>query len=139
MNNYQAIIALLFFAPLAAAQGSADTVNERIPVTKAELEAHWKVDCASTWSSLQAASIPAPTGDDCGVTTQLRRQIQLCAYIYQAPGDNSKHRCPNYRSVSEHLQQPSVTADCASLHTSIRRHVNCPADIQEATSGNLHK
>ena len=130
MNNYQAIIALLFIAPLAAAQGSADAVNERIPVTKAELEAHWKVDCASTWSSLQAASRPAPTGDSCGVNDLIRRQIQLCAYIYQAPGDNSKHRCPDYRSVSEHLQQPSATADCASLHTLIRQLVNCQADTQ---------
>ncbi|MEH6634378.1 MAG: hypothetical protein V7700_02620 [Halioglobus sp.] len=130
MNNYQAIIALLFIAPLAAAQGSADAVNERIPVKKIELEAHWKVNCASAWSSLQAASIPAPTGNDCGVTARLRRQIQLCAYIYQAPGDNSTHRCPDYRSVSEHLQQPSATADCATLRVSIQQLMHCPANNQ---------
>ena len=130
MINYQSIIVLLVLAPLALAQGSADAVNERIPVKKAEMEAHWQVDCASAWSSLQATATPTLAGDNCGVTAQLRRQIQLCAFIYQAPGDNSIHRCPDYRSISEHLQQPSATADCASLHKSILQFVNCKADIQ---------
>lgn len=128
MTNYQAIIVLLVLAPLALAQGSADAVNERIPVKKAEMEAHWKVDCASAWSRLQAAATPAIAGDNCKVTAQLRRQIQLCAFIYQAPGDNSKHRCPDYRSISDYLQQSSATADCASLRTSILPLVNCKAD-----------
>ena len=130
MTYYQAIIVQLVLTPLALAQGSADAVNERIPVKKAEMEAHWQVDCASAWSRLQAAATPPLVVDNCGLTAQLRRQIQLCAFIYQAPGDNSIHRCPDYRSVSDHLQQPGASADCASLHTSILQLVSCNTDTQ---------
>jgi hypothetical protein len=138
MINHTGIAILLLISPLLSplslAGDSADAVNERIPVNRAEMEAHWQVDCAAAWEQLLAAAAQSTkqpiNTDNCGIPDQLRREIQLCAFIYQAPGNSSQHRCPDYRSASKHLQQASKPAKCSNLLTSILQKMDCQAGIQ---------
>jgi len=135
MINQTGIAVLLLISPLLSpvslAGDSADAVNERIPVNKAEMEDHWQVDCAATWERLLTAAAAAQSTkqsivkDDCGIPDQLRRDIQLCAFIYQAPGGEPGHDCPDYRSASKHLQQASEPAQCTNLLTSILQQADC--------------
>jgi len=135
MINHTGIAILLLISPLLSplslAGDNADAVNERIPVSRAEMEAHWQVDCVAAWEHLLAgAAQPTkqPTDkDNCGITDQLRRDIQLCAFIYQAPGGDSGHDCPDYRGVSKHLNAAGKSGKCP---TSIVQKVDCQANIQ---------
>ena len=139
MINHTGIAILLLISPLLSpllsplslADDSADAVNERIPVNRAEMEAHWQVDCATAWEHLlTAAAQPTkqPTNkDNCGITDQLRRDIQLCAFIYQAPGGDPGHHCPDYRGASKYLNEADKSGKCP---TSIVQKVDCHANIQ---------
>ena len=112
-------------AVLAAA--GSDTVNERIPVRKAEMEAHWKVDCRALWQALTTA-LPAASGrESCGVTPDLRQQLQLCAFIHQPPGEESTHSCPDYRGLLLELESPLSSDACVKLATSVLDQTNCAA------------
>lgn len=111
---------------LALAGNDGDAVNERIPVTNAELEAHWQVDCADAWLRLKASAARRSTTDHCRVSAELVRELKLCAFIYQTPGDTSPHKCPDYRGVSEQLEQLGEPAECQDLRTSIiANQMNC--------------
>jgi len=117
MINHTGITILLlliapFLSPLSLAGDSADAVNERIPVNSAEIEAHWQVDCAAAWEHLLAVAAQPTNKDNCGITEQLRREIQLCAFIYQAPGNSSQHWCPDYRGVSKRLNEAGKSVKC---------------------------
>jgi hypothetical protein len=125
MATYRIMIALMLLTTLAIAQDSTNAVNERIPVTKTEMETHWQVDCANTWVSLQRAVAEPADREGCGVTAPIRRDIQLCAFIYQAPGDNSEHRCPDYQDASEYLQHSGMAIDCAHLQRAILHNEKC--------------
>ncbi len=89
------LLVLLAVSCPAWAEDNADTVNERIPVSRQQLEAHWQVDCAATWQSVLTV---VEDGDDCRLPAALSRQLQLCAFIYQAPG-NSHANCPDFRGA----------------------------------------
>ena len=124
MINHRSIAILLLISPLLSpilspqslADGNADAVNERIPVTRAEMEDHWQVDCAAAWKHLLAAAAPftkqPTTTDNCGIPSQLRRDIQLCAFIYQAPGGSPGQDCPDYRGVSIQLNEADQSGKC---------------------------
>lgn len=109
----------LLLAPLALVAENADAVNERIPVSSAQLEEHWQVACAQAWEALQAS------GKSCRFSAELRRQIKLCGFIYQAPGGTSQSSCPDYLSASEHLQQTSLHGDCRGLVLFLREQDGC--------------
>ena len=121
------IFLLLLLPSLALADNSSNAVNERIPVTATEMEAHWQVNCADVQESLLAAARQTTSKHDCGISPELRQHTRLCAFIYQAPGNKTQYKCPDYSGVSERLQQSNKPPECASLLTQILEKVDCRA------------
>ena len=122
---------ILFLSAAAQADTAGDAVNERIPVSKAELESHWQVDCAAALTRLQAAVAHPSTDEHCQTTAELAHEIKLCAFIYQAPGDNTRHPCPDYGLLWEQLGQPGdLATDCPKLIASIAKQVNCAGEAR---------
>jgi hypothetical protein len=115
MALHRGLLALLLLAPLTLSANTGDTANERIVVTKPELEAHWQVDCAETWSILTRAIAALPSRERCDIAPDLQRSIlrsiQLCVFIYQPPGASSPDNCPNYRAAHSAVLQ----GDCRRL------------------------
>ena len=126
MINHTGMAILLLISSLLSslslADDSADAVNERIPVSRAEMEAHWQVDCAAAWEYLLTTVRQSPDKDNCGIADQLRQEIQLCAFIYQAPGGDPRHDCPDYRGVSKHLNEAEKSGKCPAL---IQQKADC--------------
>ncbi len=90
---------LLAAAPLLQAGGNSDTANERIPVKKVQMEAHWKVDCALSWAKLiERRALPGQ--ESCVLPPALQQQLQLCAYIYQPPGEQFSHAGRDYQAAA---------------------------------------
>jgi len=121
---------VLSLSAFALADNDGDAVNERIPVDKAELEDHWQLNCAAAWAQLQAAMPGRSTNDQCEITPELVREITLCSFIYQAPGDSSQHECPDYRGISQLLKQAKKRAECPELPSSIANRMKCDQAIQ---------
>jgi hypothetical protein len=119
------LLLLLLLSPLALADNNSNAVNERIPVNAAEMEAHWQVDCSTVRESLLLVAVQTSSEPDCGIAAKLRQDTQLCAFIYQAPGTNTQHKCPDYSGVSEHLQQAIKLTQCARLFSDIREKLAC--------------
>ena len=91
-------VVLMLVSSLMQADSGSNAVNERLPVRKAEMEAHWKVDCARSWANkTQLRGMPG--AQDCILPQDLQRQLQLCAFIYQPPGENAAHAGPDYRAA----------------------------------------
>jgi hypothetical protein len=117
---------MLSLSALALADTDGDAVNERIPVSRAELESHWQVDCATALTRLLAAAARPPNYNHCEITAEMVHDIKLCAFIYQAPGDNAEHPCPDYRRISTQLGQPgNLATDCPEFPASIAKQKNC--------------
>ncbi len=104
-------ILLLLAAPLVLAESNSDAVNERIPVRKAEMEVHWNVNCADSWARVEEMR-SAAEGGACTLSPELQRQIQLCAFIYQPPGEENTHSGPNF--------QAAINKECAP-HTGSKK------------------
>jgi hypothetical protein len=119
------LLLLSLAASLAASE--SDTVNERIPVSQAELEAHWHVDCAKVSDFLARAVSGSMAGEACGLRPELRRRLQLCTFIYQAPGSNSDHICPDYRGALEVLERAGPADDCAAFEILLHTLEDCAA------------
>ena len=117
------LLLLSLSQPLAASE--SDTVNERVPVSKAELEAHWDVDCAQVADSMAQVVMGPTSGDVCEFSPGLRHQLQLCAFIYQAPGADSSHLCPDYRGSLEALERSGPDGDCVSFKISLHSLEDC--------------
>ncbi len=86
-------------AGVVCAEGSSNAVNERIPVSPKEMEAHWQVDCAHSWArtvDLRARAVPL----ECAIPADLLRELKLCAFIYQPPGQQFTHFVPDYQSAT---------------------------------------
>jgi len=106
---------LLIFgiAPLVmAAAPVSDTVNERIPVSRVELEAHWQVDCGTAWSELEQL---AAANGQCVPGARLQRTLQLCAFIYQPPGEEVAAACPDFAAALDLLGAGPAPDSCRSL------------------------
>ena len=125
MIRHSCFALLLSFAALALAGSDGDAVNERIPVDKKELEDHWQVNCTNAWTRLRASAARQPTKDNCEISTEMVREIKLCTFIYQPPGENSRHKCPDYRSVAQQLALSGATEDCPSLSPSSANQLDC--------------
>ncbi len=125
---FPALLLLCTYNSLAGSR--SDTVNERIPVRTAELEAHWKIDCASAWRDL-TDTIASPetarglSGEYCNTSDELRRTLELCAHIYQPPGETSTQHCPDYRGISELLSPRQDQSKCAHLKLYIENQKDC--------------
>lgn len=112
---------------VAVGAGSvSDAVNERIPVSGAELEAHWGVDCPATWASLGAQVEQADGGEQCVVSPQLRRPLELCVFIYQRPGDPVVVACPDYRAALDVLDTTPRQDQCQTLLNFLSGKGRCP-------------
>lgn len=86
-------------------------VNERIPVSKLELEAHWQVDCKQGWNDLTQLASAFDDQGGCVIPVKLQRQIQLCAFIYQPPGETSHDTCRNFADA----QRAAVQGNCQAM------------------------
>lgn len=122
MHLYLAL-ALLLPGMLHGAADS-DAVNERIPVSPKQLEAHWDIDCSASWASLTAGACP-PAAD-------LSRVLQLCAAIYQRPGDDRSSNCPDYLAAG----QAAARGDCHQLRQAIAAARECPLANGETAPAN---
>jgi hypothetical protein len=128
MHLHAVVIILSLFA-LTASASDSDTVNERFSATGAEREAHWQVDCASAWQKLSGT----PSGEEssCGVSPELRHQIQLCAFIYQPPGKPATAQCRDFAGVLVLLEKTGADANkigrksCANSLSKLIAGRNC--------------
>tara|TARA_R110001592_G_scaffold363393_1_gene687333 strand:+ start:195623 stop:196099 length:477 start_codon:yes stop_codon:yes gene_type:complete len=121
---------LLFTSGSSAVAPVADTVNERISVTGAELEAHWRVDCAGVSRLLRGLAGRSKVGVDCRLSPALRHQLQLCAFIYQAPGSDAGRACPDYRSALEVLDGNDPNDDCPRMAAFLPIPGHCPLTVK---------
>ena len=102
------VLVLILVSSFAQAEPSSDAVNERLPVRKAEMETHWQVDCARSWANkVELRGKPGARG--CILPPDLQRQLQLCAFIYQPPGEQVVHAGPDYRAA---FADPGTKGDC---------------------------
>lgn len=129
MIDHRWAVLVLLLAPLVLAGESSDAVNERIPVTKNEMEEHWQVNCTEAWAELRVMTADPVVAGNCGVSTELTRQIQLCGFIYQTPGQQVQHHCPDYRSASNLLQQKSESTQCSNILSAIGKLLDCPSTV----------
>lgn len=118
---------LLVLAPLAWGGTEADAVNERIPVSRAALEAHWRVDCDASWNRLGSAGDLSRAGESCLIPADLRDQLQLCAFIHQPPGGSRDDGCPDYRGAVHLLDSAAPGERCGALALFLGRQAACPA------------
>ena len=125
----RACLFLLLISRTFAAPDS-DTVNERVPVSEAELEAHWQVNCTKVSDLLRESVARSKAGDACQAGPAVRHQLQLCAFIYQPPGSDSRHICPDYRGALEALDRVGPDDDCRYIAKLLpdREHCLPPTD-----------
>ena len=126
MINYRelfalVLLALLLLAPHALFAETSNTVNERIPVQKTEMEQHWQLDCADSWAELRKSATSSPNQSHCGVPPELQRAIQLCAFIYQPPGSADHSSCPDYQAAHTAAQR----GNCGSLTNTLQHSTQC--------------
>jgi hypothetical protein len=113
MDTLPRLLALITITTATLSMASDDAVNERIPVRPLEKELHWKIDCSSSWHSLLQAG--------CAAEPTLQRQLQLCAMIYQPPGESHPPQCPDYDSAYRSLQ----SRDCEKLKGLLGEQADC--------------
>lgn len=107
----RSLCCLVLWAPVCLAAGDADAVNERIPVTALEMEAHWQLDCVGSWVQLTQRIAAYQSRGDCDMPVALVRQLQLCAFIYQPPGRAVVAACPDYQGA----YRAAAQGKCASI------------------------
>lgn len=118
------LLLILSLVALADPDSDSDAVNERLPVRKAELESHWQIDCQGSWSAVRQAFEQDSPPADCRPSTEQRRQLELCAFIYQPPGEKSSHSCPDYRGLLRQLEAiPPL--DCGQLADWLDTRTEC--------------
>ncbi len=96
------VFILLFYVypEIAWATSTSDAVNERIPVRNDEMEIHWQVDCQATWLQLRSM---VESQASCQAEPGLLRDLQLCSFIYQPPGEESSEQSPDYSGALDAL------------------------------------
>ncbi|TDG12613.1 hypothetical protein E2F43_13565 [Seongchinamella unica] len=105
----------------------SDAVNERIPVSATQLEAHWGIDCPASWLALAAGDCPPPPA--------LSRVLQLCAAIHQPPGEPGAANCPDYQAATA----AATRSDCPQLQHIIRASGECLALPDQADSASARE
>ena len=124
MSKYSFL--LLVLAPLVVADPASDAVNERIPVSAAEMETHWRVDCEKTWASLGRVAIESGPDGQCLILPTLRRELELCAFIYQPPGGAIRRKCPDFSGALGSLDASDQGDSCDALVNYLRFKGHCP-------------
>ncbi len=87
----------------------ADTessVNERLPFSSLELEAHWQVDCKETLASLEKSiqqlineSKSIRSGQVEKIFPPFTPRLQKCAFIHNTKKTNRYSSCPDYLRI----------------------------------------
>jgi hypothetical protein len=132
MTALRKLCPLILLTPLCAGSTpSSDTVNERIPVSPAELEAHWRVDCKSLSINLASFIARQGGGEGCYLEPSLHQQLQLCAFIYQPPGESISHTCPDYQGALDTLERATVDTRCPQLGKFMNQGKPCAPDLPE--------
>ena len=121
MPFFRCLHLLVLVAPIVVAGDNSDAVNERIPVSRAEMELHWQVDCSDSWKQLQHFARDHQSAQRCELAPDLLRQLQLCAFIYQPPGSPAASACPDYRSAYDSVGQ----GDCVALGSLLESGAGC--------------
>ena len=101
----------VLLTPMALLADVSDTTNERIPVTRAEMEDHWQLDCSASWGSLAKVASNSLELGSCQVSADLMRKIQLCEFIHQPPGSSRPSDGPDYKKAGQILG----SGDCEVL------------------------
>ena len=96
-------------------------VNERIPVSRLELEAHWQVDCEQSWNDLIQFAIAFDDQGECVIPAKLQRQIQLCAFIYQPPGETAHSTCRDFDGA----RRAAIQANCQAMTLLLEGSAEC--------------
>ncbi len=105
------ILLLVLFTPGTLIADTSDTANERIPVTRAEMEIHWRLDCSANWKALAEVTSSSLKQGSCEVSPDLLRDLQLCEFIHQPPGSSRTGACPDFKTAGELLGE----RDCEAL------------------------
>ncbi|MEH6582787.1 MAG: hypothetical protein V7754_12680 [Halioglobus sp.] len=121
MIIYRALLALLLTHSIGLYAAGSDTVNERIPVRKIELEEHWQVDCKANWQALRTIASDFSENGRCDIPSALPQQLQLCSFIYQPPGDPETGSCPDHRRA----RQAAIAGDCRDIVLAIEASQRC--------------
>jgi hypothetical protein len=121
MTSLRSLYFLVLITPVCVAADNSDAVNERIPVSRAEMELHWKLDCNSSWGQLKQVAHAHQGAQGCEVASGLLRQLQLCAFIYQPPGSPAAGACPDYQSAYRAAGQ----GDCVALGLLVESAAKC--------------
>jgi len=92
-----------------------NSVNERLPFTPLELEAHWGVNCTSTLAALeQLINAPAQIFESNylelkPVIDDSLSSLKKCAIIYNTPNTNRFSPCTDYLSIHSQLNDLKST------------------------------
>jgi hypothetical protein len=105
------ILFLVLFTPGTLIADTSDTANERIPVTRADMEIHWRVDCSANWETLAEITSSSLKTGSCEVSPDLLRNLQLCEFIHQPPGSSTTSACPDFKTAGDLLGE----RDCQAL------------------------
>lgn len=116
-----AALLLLLLPATGFTENQANAVNERLPVTKAEMEAHWQVDCQANWAAIKNHS----GTDGCPPDAELLQELQLCAFIYQPPGEEPAAVCPDYRGLLGQLDASPASGSCKNLARWLSQQPTC--------------
>jgi len=82
----------------------ADVVNERVPVSGAELERHWQVDCGAFVDRFRVAFEQKFAGYNGATLEEMRHSATMCSFIYQVNrGDSPGAGCPHYQAMAQFL------------------------------------
>ena len=114
-------VLLLLLPATGLTENQSNAVNERLPVTRAELEAHWQVDCQANWAAIKNRRSSA----DCPPDAELLQALQLCAFIYQPPGEEPAAVCPDYRGLLQHLKTSPAPGNCDPLAHWLSQQPTC--------------
>ena len=105
------ILFLVLFTPGSLIADTSDTANERIPVTRADMEIHWRVECGANWETLIEVTASSLKTGSCEVSPDLLRNLQLCEFIHQPPGSSTTSACPDFKKAGQLLGE----GDCQAL------------------------
>jgi hypothetical protein len=105
----------------AFAGAGDDAVNERPPVTRAQRENHWGVDCERLRQELLQWERPAATATE---LARWHEALALCAAIHNTPGTPDAGSCPDYAGARRVIADTRGDAG-PGLMSRLRRPLAC--------------
>jgi hypothetical protein len=98
----------MFLALWMLAANAGDVSNERIPLTGAELERHWQLNCSGMLADFNNRVLPQTAAGESKIPADELRGLadvaQKCSFIYNQKDTGRTVDCPNYQRVYDVLQ-----------------------------------